>query len=260
MYNIKLLFSYLFLNIKKLTEYKLDFIFNLLSVFIWIGAGLVNILILFTNIKTFDGWNLAEVGLLYGMWSLTFAIYNVFGSGILDIENNIISGSMDIMLIKPIGPLFQIIVSKINTMGLGFLSFGIIMIIVSSMKINIEWNIFKICYLIFMILAGGGLIFATYLILASLSFWFIKSSSAIKIGYDIHKFSQYPLSIYGNGIKVILSFILPYAFTNYYPIAFLLGKVNVIYGIISPLVCILFVIISICIWKLGLKKYEGCGS
>ncbi len=260
MYNIKLLFSYLFLNIKRITEYKLDFIFNLLSVFIWVGTGLFNILILFTNIKTFDGWNLFEVCLLYGMWSLTFAIYNVFGSGILDIENNIISGTMDIMLIKPISPLFQIIVSKINTMGLGFLSFGIVIIVISSIRLDIEWNIFKICYLIFMVLVGGGLIFATYLILASLSFWFLKSNSAIKIGYDIHKFSQYPLSIYGKGIKIILSFILPYAFTNYYPIAFLLGKVNTIYGLISPLVCILGIIISIYIWKLGLKNYEGCGS
>lgn len=252
--------SYFSVNIKRLVEYKADFVFNLFSVFIWVGTGLFNISIVFTKLTTFNGWSLAEIGLLYGMWSLTFSIYNAFGHGILDIENNIVSGKMDTLLTKPISPLFQLISSRISTMGLGFLIFGIVIMAISAQKVGLSWNILTISYLIITAVTGGLLIFATYLILGCLAFWFIRSNSAIRIGYDIHKFAQYPIDIYGTGIKIILATILPYAFTNYFPISFLLGKVNVFYGIISPIICLFVFGISILVWTLGLKKYEGSGS
>jgi len=257
---LRLYFDYFSVNLKRLAEYKTDFIFNLFSVFVWAGTGLFNIGIVFSKLKTFSGWSLAEVGLLYGMWSLTFSIYNAFGHGILDIENNIVSGKMDILLTKPISPLFQLISSRVNTMGLGFFIFGIVTMVISAYNVDISWNILNICYLIITSITGGMLIFATYLIIGCLSFWTIRSNSAIRIGYDIHKFAQYPLDIYGNGIKILLSTILPYAFTNFFPISFLLGKVSVFYGVISPLLCLIVFGISILVWAIALKKYEGTGS
>ncbi len=252
--------SYFKVNIKKLVEYKGDFIFNLISVLVWVSIGLINIGIIFDKLQSLKGWSLPEISLLYGMWSLTFAMYNAFGNGILDIENHIVTGSMDVLLTKPISPLIQIVCSRINTMGVGFLVFGVVVMIISAYNINYTWNVLKILYLIVTSITGGLLIFATYLILGSLAFWLLHSTSAIRIGYDIHKFVQYPLSIYGDGIKIILVTIFPYAFTNYYPIAFLLGKVPVFYGILSPTFCIIIFILSLKIWRLGLKRYEGTGS
>ena len=109
-------------------------------------------------------------------------------------------------------------------------------------------------------ITGGLLIFSTYLALGSLAFWFMRSSSAIRIGYDIHKFAQYPLGVYGRAVQIILLTILPYAFANYFPIAFLLGKVGGIYAVMSPLVCMIGFGVAIVIWKTGLKRYESSGS
>ena len=244
---------------KKLLEYKADFVFNIISVFIWIGVGILNIAIIFTRLDNFNGWSLAEIGLLYGVWSLTFSIYNAFGHGIMDIEGHVVNGTLDTLLTKPLDPLFQIICKRINTMGLGFLSFGIIIVIISIQGLDIYWSFWNMSYLVLTTLTGGLLIFSTYLILASLSFWFIRSSAAIKIGYDVHRFSQYPIDIYGKGIKMILVVLLPYSFTNYYPVSFILGRVDLFYGIISPIVCVMVFLISMLVWKLGLKRYESSG-
>lgn len=104
------------------------------------------------------------------------------------------------------------------------------------------------------------MIFATYLILGCLAFWFSRSSAAIKIGYDVHLLVQYPVNIYSGAIKIFLTFIFPYIFTNYYPISVLLGKEPVVYGIISPFACIFMLYLSLLFWKLGLKSYQGSGS
>jgi len=257
---ISLYFYYLKTNIRVLFEYKSDLIFTLFSIIVWTGAGLVNIGIIYTKIQAIKGWNLSEIGLLYGMWSLTFAIYNSFGNAVFDIENYIVTGTMDSILTKPLNPLFQLIAKKFNVMGIGFLAFGVATMIFFVQRVNIQWDIFKVSYLIIAAIAGGILIFSTYLILGSLAFWFLRSNLAIWIGFDMHKFAQYPMDIYARGIKFILVTIFPFAFTNYFPISFLLGKVDWKYGIISPFVCVLVLLIAVQIWKMGLKKYEGAGS
>lgn len=257
---ISLLCYYLKINVKKLVIYKADFTFNVFATFLWIGSGLFNILILFSRINTLKGWNFAEMAMLYGMWSLTFAIYNIFGNGILEIENHIVKGSMDLILTKPISPLFQIVFSRISPSGVAFLLFGVIFTVLSSIKVNIKWTIGKILYLILSSIIGGALIFATYLILASLAFWYLKSTSAVKIGYDIHKFAQYPITIYSKYITLLLLTIFPYAFTNYFPIAFILGKVPWFYGCLSPGVGVIVILLSGLIWRKGLRNYESSGS
>ncbi len=257
---LKLYGYYFKINVKKLIEYPMDFTFNVISVFIWVGSGLLNIIIIFSDLETLKGWHLAEIGLLYGIWSLTFSLYNAFGSGILDLEETIITGKFDVLLTKPLSPLFQIISSRISSMGIGFFVFGIVMVIITTYNIAIEWHLWSILYLLLTIISGGLLIFSTYLIMGSLSFWFLRSNAVIRIGYDIHKFVQYPIDIYNKGIRVLLSTIVPYAFTNYFPVAFILGKVKLFWGIMSPIVSICIFLVSMFIWRLGIKKYEGSGS
>lgn len=256
----KLYLYFLKMNIKSLFEYKIDMIFSIISIFIWVGSGLVNLGIIYSNLSEMKGWSLSEVGFLYGMWSLTFAIYNAFGNSVFDIEDYVLTGKMDSMLAKPISPLFHIIAKRFNIMGVGFLLFGISAIVFFAQYVDVTWNFVNTMYITISSLLGGLLIFSTYLLCSCLSFIFVKSNTIISIGFDIHKFSQYPLCIYGKWVQAILVSIFPYAFSNYIPVAVILGKINSFYGIISPVVCILFFIIALLVWNKGLKKYEGTGS
>lgn len=247
-------------NLRRLMAYKVDFMFNLLAVIVWIVAGLVNLAILFSSTKSLAGWAFPEVCFLYGMWSLTFAIYNTFGAGILDLEEYIVSGKMDCILLKPVHPLFQITTLRINTMGIGFLLIGIVCILVSGVAVDISWSVGLFLYLLLAVLSGSVLVFSSFLFLSTLSFWLLKANSLVKVGYDIHKFSQYPISIYNNGIQFLLITLFPYAFSNYFPVAYILGKTSAVYGVLSILVCILMFFIALWFWNISLKKYEGCGS
>lgn len=130
--------NYFKINIKRLFEYKCDFVFNLISVIIWCSANLFNIWVLFSKLNYINGWTFAQIGLLYGMWSTNFAIYCTFGNGILEIENLVVTGNLDCMLTKPLNPLLQIICLRINTMGIGMLIVGIATISISSTYANIN--------------------------------------------------------------------------------------------------------------------------
>ena len=64
-------------------------------------------------------------------------------------------------------------------------------------------------------------------------------------------FSRYPISIYQRGVRVVLAFILPFAFMNYFPATFLLHKsedglhLNPAVGLLTPVVG--FVCLGLCV-------------
>ena len=72
--------------------------------------------------------------------------------------------------------------------------------------------------------------------------------------------AQYPISIFNKSFKFIFTFIIPYAFINYYPLLYFLDKSNNIFYFFSPLLIILYLIPCIYLFNVGLKKYNSAGS
>ena len=82
-----------------------------------------------------------------------------------------------------------------------------------------------------------------------------------KVVYQLSDFAKYPMGIYPKGIKIILTGIIPFAFTGYFPGSYFLGKENVFTGIIlTCLVSIIALFVAYRIWLIGISKYESSGS
>ena len=80
--------------------------------------------------------------------------------------------------------------------------------------------------------------------------------SLLKVIYLWYINSNYP-----NWIKGILTFIIPFAFTGYFPSAYFLGRESFLSGIL--LTCIvgaISLIVAYRIWLIGMNKYESSGS
>ncbi len=44
------------------------------------------------------------------------------------------------------------------------------------------------------------------------------------IFYSFSEFAKYPITIYGKFIQAIITWLLPFAFTSFFPAAYLLGE------------------------------------
>jgi ABC-2 type transport system permease protein len=79
-------------------------------------------------------------------------------------------------------------------------------------------------------------------------------------------FTRYPISIYSRGVRIVLTFVLPFAFMNYFPAAYFLQKadagmyLNPAIGLLTPAIGLAWVAASYAFWKTGLSHYQGTGS
>ena len=71
---------------------------------------------------------------------------------------------------------------------------------------------------------------------------------------------------YTKGVRLVLTFLLPYAFMNYFPATFLLHKTETALnlspqvGLLTPIIGATWFALSYAFWRTGLKHYQGTGS
>jgi ABC-2 type transport system permease protein len=79
-------------------------------------------------------------------------------------------------------------------------------------------------------------------------------------------FTRYPISIYTRGVRIVLAFVLPFAFMNYFPATYFLAKsetglhLNPAVGLLTPAIGLAWFGVSYLFWKAGLQHYQGTGS
>ncbi|EKQ52246.1 MULTISPECIES: ABC-2 family transporter protein [unclassified Clostridium] len=248
--------------IKSLIEYRADFILGLIGFTLVQGANIIFIKLIFNTIPNLSGWSFYEILFIYGFSQIPRGIDHIFTDNLWMLSGYIIvNGNFDRYLIRPLNPLFQVLAERFQPDGFGELIIGIILAVISSNNLGINFTFSKLVLFIFAVICGSLIYTAIKLAVASIAFWLKFAQSYLFMTYQLSNFTRYPIGIYPNTIRNILTFIIPFAFTGYYPGAYFLGKGSLFSGVILTfLVAIIGLCISYLIWLKGINKYESSGS
>ncbi|MBO5501408.1 MAG: ABC-2 family transporter protein, partial [Clostridia bacterium] len=109
---------------------------------------------------------------------------------------------------------------------------------------------------------GGVAVFAGLFVLyAAFSFFTIDGLEFMNIFTDgSREFGKYPLSIYGEGVLKLLTYVIPIALFQYYPFLYLIGRTQNRWMMVLPLLGWLFLIPCYGFFRLGLSRYQSTGS
>ena len=263
MYIIKLYWLHIKYSIKSASQFKIDFVAALFANFLAYFTAYANILIITHQFKNINGWNYNDMIFLTALHLFSYSIACSTLYGFLNhMENFIINGDIDRILLRPINPIFSMIFMNFNCTGLSQIVLSGVFLGVSIASIRIPWTFYRILVLVLSIIGGIFIQCASHIFFGSLSFWTKKSTSIARVlYYSTKNFINYPLSIYGNIILGIMTFILPWAFINYYPALFLLGKNNTsILYMFTPAVGLMCMAFAVFMTQRGVLKYEGVGN
>jgi ABC-2 type transport system permease protein len=226
-------------------------------------STLLFITILFNNIPLLGEWSLKETLVIYGLCLICRGIYLTFFGRLEDLGSDfILDGNLDKLLVKPISPLFSIISEKVNEENLTEVLLGIAAFVYALSSLKVRITLLKSVFICFSIVNGVAIYFSFFLIINCISFWYNSRFSIMWAFMELSDFSQYPMNIFKSPIRSILTWIIPFALTSYYPACFVIDKNidnnHVLY--FMPVITIVLVLISCFIWKKGLKKYESVGN
>lgn len=207
------------------------------------------------------GWNYDAVLLIYGLLTLSLGLSFIFGQNVWNLGQYVRTGGFDQLLVRPIDPLFQLVVEYFSWSGMGDALMGAVVTGKALLALGIVWSPLKVLALLLSVVSGTAIFIAVFLITSVSAFWIMDSATALTVVFHVfNQFAKYPLNIYPRAILLLLTWLLPYAFASYYPASYLLGKEAGGLVWAGPLVAAAFIFLGYRVWLFGLRHYTSTGS
>lgn len=252
---------YLSMLLKSQLQYKASFIMTAIGQFLVSFTTFLSIYFMFTRFHQVDGYSFAEVLLCFAVVLMSFSFTECFARGFDVFPRLIRTGELDRILVRPRGVMFQVLTSTMEFTRFGRFLQAVLVMIYAIPASGVVWTWDRILTLMSMF-AGGCAVFAGLFILyAAFSFFTIDGLEFMNIFTDgSREFGKYPLSIYGEGVLKLLTYVIPIALFQYYPFLYLIGRTDNRWMMVLPLAGFLFVIPCYGLFRLGLSRYQSAGS
>lgn len=258
---MKLYLRYFSVHIKSMLQYKASAVMMFLGQFLTSFTALLSVYFMMSKFYRVQSFTLEEVFLCFGCVQLSFSLTECFARGFDTFSSMIGNGEFDRIMLRPRGLVFQVLASKVEFSRLGRTLQALLVFIYALVRADLDWDFEKAVTLIFMIGGGVAVFFGLFIINAALTFFTIEGLEVMHIFTDgSREFAQYPVSVYGKAILRFLTFVVPVALFQYYPLLVLTGKSDSPLYMAAPVISFLFLIPSVIIWRIGVRRYKSTGS
>ena len=141
--NLRLYSAFIRIAVRSRMQYRSDFIFGIISIFVLNGVNLSLIWVLISRFQSLAGWTFWEIVMLYATFLISHSFFAVFFWHLGWLEDMIIEGRFDQFLIRPCSPLLQFIGSEVNYMGAGDIVFASIAFGLAYANLGLVWGVQK---------------------------------------------------------------------------------------------------------------------
>jgi ABC-2 type transport system permease protein len=265
--SLRLYGRYVVVSLRSQMQYPGAFIATSIGAFVATGIDFVGMWALFSRFRSIEGWRFEEVALFYGVVSVAFAIADAVTRG-FDIfgDHFVKTGEFDRLLVRPRSTVLQLLGVELRATRIGRLMQGIVAWGLAVHLTNIDWTL-EMWVILLGAVAGGVALFSGILVLqATLAFWTVESLEvANTLTYGGVEAAQYPLDIYTRWFRNFLIFVVPLGCVAYFPVAAVLGhadRTSVPPWVLpfTPLAGFAFLVFSLGVWRVGVRRYTSTGS
>ena len=240
-----------------IAEYRKAFLAGVIAQFASYGAEFLIIWIVMERFTSINGWGQYEVLLLYAFNLLTYALASFFlFNPTTHLPLMIKNGTFDEVLTKPLNNFLYLVCREFNSAYISHSALSIFVIWICFYQLGYVFSITSFILLLIMIL-GGALIQGAFLIITAVpAFWVVENSGLRNIFFFKAKdFIRYPISIYNKVIQFLLTFILPYAFINFFPAQLFISKQD--YSSFHPMFQYVTPIVGVFFFTIAMKREQN---
>lgn len=258
---MKLYIKFLSMHVRCQMQYKTSFFLTSLGQFLVSFSAYLGINFMFSRFDSLEGFTYQQVLLCYAVVLMAFSLAECFGRGFDTFRHMISNGGFDRVLVRPRSEVFLVLASELDLTRLGRLLQAILIFSYAIPTSGVKWSADKVFTLFLMVFCGFVVFFGLFVLCAAFTFFTIEGLEFMNIFTDGgREFGRYPFSAYGKGVLNFLTYVIPLALFQYYPLLYVIGEKDSVLYMFTPLFGLLFLFPSFGLWRFGLRNYKSAGS
>jgi ABC-2 type transport system permease protein len=254
------------INLLTMLEYRANFVMWFVFTIVYHGVALGALYVTMEHFPSMNGWNFREMFFLYALWMTGHELHNTLFFTVVSVPEYVREGRFDRFLVRPLDTLFQVLTVPQQIVPDG-LVVAIATLAVATHAAGVRVDLIFTLFVPAIVLGGALIDLGISLAIATCSFWFVRVDTLRWVVMSLEQdFTRYPISIYTRGVRIVLAFVLPFAFMNYFPATYFLQKtevglhLNPAVGLLTPAIGLAWFGASYAFWLVGLRHYQGTGS
>ena len=204
------------------------------------------------------GYNSRQVIFFFLTFMVVDTTAQFFFREVYRFRSYVVSGDFDLILVKPMNALFRVLMGGADVIDLITLPpLYAAVVYVGSLFSPTPYQVF--IYLI-LLLSGFLITTAFHIIVISFGIITLEVDHSIMIYRDISAMGRFPVDIYRQPLKGILTYFIPVAIIMTLPAKAFMGLVNFRGILLAIIIASVFIFLSLRFWKFALKKYTSASS
>ena len=258
---LRLLIAFFWVGVVGEVAYRVNFFFQLFQSFVSLGVAITGLSVVFSYTDTLGGWGQEEILALVGVYLLVGGIIGfVIQPGMEHFIESVHDGTLDFTLTKPEDAQLLVSIRRVNiwslidiVLGLGVLAFALV-------RLGEKVGGGEAGEFLLMLTVGAIIIYSFFLILATLSFWFVRVENFLTIFQSMYEAGRWPVSLYPGWLRYGLTFVVPVAFATTVPAEALTGRLTWVTLLVAVSIAAVVFTISRFFWRDGLRHYSGTSA
>ncbi len=251
----------------KLTSYsfmtmlnsRFSFLLFLLGKILRFGFFLGFLILILSRTKVLVGYNLYQAAFFVLTYNLIDTGVQLLFREVYRFRPQIVSGSFDLILVKPFSPLFRVLAGGADVIDLFMFVPLLIGVVFLAGKIG---HITFLGAVLYVVLVGNAFLIATAIHVAVLALGVLTTEidNTIMLYRDLTRMGTVPVDIYRQPLQSFITFIIPVGMMMTFPAKALMGFLAFPLILVSFLLAGLLFILSLKLWQYALSKYSSASS
>lgn len=262
-YYLRIIGKFLRVSIQQELAYPANFAISLFHSLLNLLTGVLGIVVLFSQVETVRGWTFASTLAILGVYLTMTALRGVFISPSLDalagMDGEVWTGRLDYTLLRPVDIQFLASFRHWRPYALVDLLFGLGVLVVAAAQLQAALTLAQIMGFILLLAVGLLVMYALLLAFAGLVFW----SPGFLFGWvfdGLFQMARYPVNLYPDGIRLILTWVVPVGVMTTIPAQALTGDLAPEVAAGSLLLALVLFVGATVLFRTGIRRYSSASS
>ena len=257
---MKLYLKFLSIHMRSAMTYRASFFLSCLGHLLITTNVFLSVVFLMDRFGAVKGYTMPQLSLCYSVILAATSLAECFGRGFDAFTRILAQAQFDRIMLRPRSLFFQVICQDMKPTMLARALQAAVMLAWAIGSGAVVWTPVKALVLVLMILCGAGIFFGMCLINAGICFFTLEHVETLNIFLDgPREYGKYPFGIYGKPVLLVLTFLVPLALVQHWPLQYLFDRGPAWYGLL-PIVSLLFLVPCGLLWRLGVRHYRSTGS
>jgi ABC-2 type transport system permease protein len=258
---VRLLWLYVRLGTLNELEYRANFFMQLAQVAISLLTALAGLSVVYAHTDTLAGWRSDELLALLGVYFLVGGLISfVIQPSMQRLMEDVRLGTLDFTLTKPEDSQLLVSARQVEVWKLLDIVLGIGVLATALVRLGANVGVTQALAFGVALLAGGVIVYSFWLILATMTFWFVKVDNILVIFESMYQAGRWPIGIYPRWLRAALTLLVPVAFAVTVPAEALVGRLAAPTLLGALGLATLLLLVSRWFWSVGVRRYSGASA